>query len=108
MMLVAIGTADGKTMNPEHFGHSNTYLIYEFDGTNFIKKEERKNPYAETHLHAKVDEILEFLGDCKVWVGISMGKSSKKRLKELGYIPITVDTPEVSKALELVKMQLQG
>ncbi|EKF49760.1 hypothetical protein H17ap60334_03395 [Thermosipho africanus H17ap60334] len=105
-MKVAFGTIDGKKINDEHFGHSNIYVVYEFDGENFKKIEEIKNPYAETHMHAKVDEILEFLGHCKVWIGNSMGKGSMVKLEKLGYKPILVKSRTVDEALEEVKALL--
>ncbi|MBO8160517.1 MAG: dinitrogenase iron-molybdenum cofactor biosynthesis protein [Thermosipho sp. (in: Bacteria)] len=106
-MLIAIGTLDGIKINHEHFGHSKIYMIYEFDGKELIKKEERKNPYAETHLHAKVEEILEILGDCKIWVGKTMGKRSMKKLEELGYKPILINTTNINETLKKLKEKLQ-
>lgn len=105
-MLVAIGTVDGENINLEHFGHSKIYVIYDYDGKEFKKVEERENPYAVDHMHAKVDEILQIVGDCKVWVGFSMGKSSMKKLNELGYKPILVNTDKVEEALEEIKQKI--
>jgi predicted Fe-Mo cluster-binding NifX family protein len=107
-MKIAFGTIDGKQINDDHFGHSNIYVVYDYDGENFTKAEEIKNPYAETHMHAKVEEILEFLGHCKVWVGNSMGKGSMIKLDKLGYKPLIVEGKTVDDALEEVRFMLAG
>ncbi|WP_050899158.1 MULTISPECIES: NifB/NifX family molybdenum-iron cluster-binding protein [Marinitoga] len=107
-MKIAFGTKDGVHLNDEHFGHSELYVVYEYDGENFKKVEEIKNPYAETHMHAKVEEILEFLGHCKVWVGLSMGKGSMIKLDKLGYKPIIVESETVEDAMEELRFILAG
>jgi len=63
--LVAIGMKDKNLINDDH--------------------------YYGKHQHAKVEEILQILGDCKVWIGKSMGKGSIKKLKELNYETVLTD-----------------
>ncbi|MCD6104426.1 MAG: dinitrogenase iron-molybdenum cofactor biosynthesis protein [Thermosipho sp. (in: Bacteria)] len=99
-MLVAIGTLDGKKINPDHFGQSRVFVIFNYNNKTFEKIDERKNPYAENHLHAKVDEILELLRDCKVWIGKIMGKGSMKKLQKLGYKPILINAKTVEETLK--------
>ncbi|KLO21445.1 NifB/NifX family molybdenum-iron cluster-binding protein [Marinitoga sp. 1155] len=107
-MKIAFGTKDGIHINDEHFGHSEIYVVYDYDGNEFKKIEEIKNPYAETHLHAKAEEIKEFLGHCKVWVGNSMGKGSMIKLDKWGYKPLIVESKTVEDALEEVRYMLAG
>jgi len=90
-MLVAIGTLDGKKINPDHFGQSRVFVIFNYNNKTFEKIDERKNPYAE---------ILELLRDCKVWIGKIMGKGSMKKLQELGYKPILINAKTVEETLK--------
>ncbi len=43
-------------------------MVLRLDGSKIIEKEVRKNPYADSRVHARGDGILEVAGDCKVWV----------------------------------------
>jgi len=43
-------------------------MVLRLDGSKIIEKEVRKNPYADSRVHARGDGILEVVGDCKVWV----------------------------------------
>ncbi|ABR29890.1 NifB/NifX family molybdenum-iron cluster-binding protein [Thermosipho melanesiensis] len=105
-MKIAFGTNDGIFMNEEHFGHSKLYVIYDYKDGEFKKVEEIKNPYAETHMHAKVEEIKEFLGHCDVWVGKSMGKASMMKLKDWGYRTLLVEADTVEEALKEISTKL--
>ena len=67
-------------------------MVLRLDGSKIIEKEVRKNPYADSRVHARGDGILEVAGDCKVWVGKSIGKGSMKKLVELGYHSILTET----------------
>lgn len=103
--LVAVGTKDGVYLNDDHFGQSKIFVIFEVYGDRFAKVEERENPYFGRHQHAKVSEVLTVLGDCKVWVGSTMGAGSMKKLKEMNYDPFLV---EKGSAEEAVKAYLEG
>ncbi|OAA29361.1 dinitrogenase iron-molybdenum cofactor biosynthesis protein [Kosmotoga arenicorallina S304] len=98
--LVAVGTKDGAYLNGDHFGQSKTFVIFEVDGDRFTKVEERENPYFGRHQHAKVSEVLTVLGDCKVWIGSSMGAGSMKKLKEMNYEPFLVEEGSVKEAVK--------
>jgi len=105
-MKVAFATVDGERINDDHFGQSPMFVVLKLDGSKVIEKEVRKNPYADSHIHARVDEILEVVGDCKVWVGKSMGKGSMKKLVELGYHPILTEAETLNEALSDVLKRL--
>jgi len=105
-MKVAFATVDGERMNDDHFGQSPMFVVLKLDGSKVIEKEVRKNPYADSHVHARVDEILEVVGDCKVWVGKSMGKGSMKKLVELGYHPILTEAETLDEALNDILKRL--
>lgn len=105
--LIAVGTKDGNLVNDDHFGQSRTFSIFKFDVDHFEKIEDRDNPYYGKHVHAKVEDILEIVGDCKIWIGKSMGKGSMKRLKELNYITFITTKDTVNEAIEeFLKSQL--
>ncbi|MDN5338421.1 MAG: hypothetical protein PWQ20_1491 [Thermotogaceae bacterium] len=98
--LIAVGTKDGEIINDDHFGQSKIFSIFRLDGNNFVKIEERNNPYYDKHVHAKVEDILEIINDCKIWIGKSMGKGSMKKLKELNYITFLTSKDAALEAIE--------
>jgi predicted Fe-Mo cluster-binding NifX family protein len=106
-MKIAIGMSEKETINDDHFGQSKFFNIYEYKNGEFIKIEERENPKYGTHQHAKVSDMLEFLDDCKVWVGGAMGKGSYNKLKEMGYVPVIVESLKLNEALEEIKRVLE-
>ena len=98
--LIAIGTKDGELVNDDHFGQSKTFSIFKFEENGFVKIEERENPHYGKHIHAKVEDILEIIGDCKIWIGKSMGKGSMRKLKELNYVTFLTTKDTTSEAIE--------
>ncbi|BBE31186.1 hypothetical protein OSSY52_13270 [Tepiditoga spiralis] len=105
-MKIVIGLNENGFINKGHFGHSNEYIIFEYENGNFTEIERRINPLVKEHKHAKVEEILEIVGDCEVWVAKNMGKMSMLKLKEKNYKPILVDTDIIEKALNKIKEML--
>ena len=105
-MKIAFGTIDGDRINDDHFGQSPIFVVLELNGSEIVGREIRKNPYGGSHIHAKVDEILEVLGDCKVWVGRSMGKGSMKKLVDMGYEPVLTKAETVNEAFSDVLNKL--
>jgi len=111
LQRIAIGTNDKVNLSNKHFGMSKYFIIYDVDDNdNYIKIEERENPYSEdNHKHADTDEIMGVLSDCQVFIGKAMGKESQKRIKEeWNKIPIAAkDLNTVEEAIELfVKKEL--
>jgi len=99
--LIAIGTNDGFKLNDDHFGQSRYYDIYELDeGKCVVKLEARPNPYFENHKHAELDEILQVIGDCPVWIGAAMGQGSLKKLAEMDYEPVILEPMTIEEALK--------
>lgn len=102
-MKIAIGMKDEKKINEDHFGQSKFYNIYEYDGSNLELKEKRDNPYFGDGKHAKVGEIKEVVGDCKIWVAVAMGKQSRLNLIESGYKPILSKSNNLDDVLNEIK-----
>ena len=79
-MKIAVATDDGESIRKNHFGSSRYYQIIEILNGEIIKKELRRNPFAETddesHSHGQADTILDLLEDCSLFIGRSMGKKS--------------------------------
>ncbi|PVD17199.1 dinitrogenase iron-molybdenum cofactor biosynthesis protein [Mesotoga sp. Brook.08.105.5.1] len=99
--LIAIGTNDGFKLNDDHFGQSRYYDIYELDeGKCAVKLGARPNPYFENHKHAELDEILQVIGDCPVWIGAAMGQGSLKKLAEMDYEPVILEPMTIEEALK--------
>jgi len=99
--LIAIGTNDGFKLNDDHFGQSRYYDVYELDEDKCaVKLEARPNPYFENHRHAELDEILQVIGDCPVWIGSAMGERSLKRLAEMNYEPVILEPMTIDEALK--------
>jgi len=99
--LIAIGTNDGFKLNDDHFGQSRYYDIHELDESDFVVKvEARQNPYFGNHKHAELNEIMQVIGDCAVWIGTSMGERSLKRLAEMDYEPVILKPMTIDEALK--------
>ncbi len=93
--LIAIGTNDGFKLNDDHFGQSRYYDVYELDEDKCaVKLEARPNPYFENHRHAELDEILQVIGDCPVWIGSAMGEP------EMNYEPVVLEPMTIDEALK--------
>lgn len=102
-MKIALGIK-GNSVNNTHFGMSEKYRIYELenDMLNFV--EERINDKFTQHKHSEVEDIMEILSDCNVWVAKSMGKKSKEVIMELGYTPLIINADSIQEAeKEIVK-----
>lgn len=105
-MKIVLGLNEKGLITGDHFGHSNEYLIFDYKDGTFKELEKRINPLVKEHKHAKVEEILEIVGDCEVWVAQNMGKMSMLKLKEKNYKPILVNTNIIEDALKIVKEEL--
>lgn len=106
--LIAIGTNDGFKLNEDHFGQSRYYDIYELDESKCaVKLEARPNPYYENHKHAEVDEILQVIGDCPIWIGAAMGQGSLKKLAEMNYEPVVLKPMTIDEALKAYLNELK-
>lgn len=98
--LIVFGTKDGVKINDDHFGQSAIYVVCEVENGKVVKRSEIENPYHGNHMHAKVEEILEILGDYKVWIGKTMGNGSMKKLAKLGYEAFLTTKGTVEEALK--------
>ena len=105
-MKIAIGMRDNEKVNEDHFGQSKFYNVYEYDGSKVDLKEKRENPHFGVDKHAKVEDIKEVVGDCKIWVALTMGKQSRLNLIETGYKPILVKSDDLERVLKEIKIYL--
>ncbi len=96
-MRIAVATDDGKVVRFGHFGDAEMYYIYEFDGQDFKLVEKKENPYTDEKLGItehndprKAKIIYEFLKDCQVFLGHSMGMRNRKILEEKGILMVAL------------------
>ena len=96
-MKIALGIK-GSSVNNTHFGMSEKYRIYELENgmLNFI--EERINDNFTQHKHSEVEDIMEILSDCNVWVAKSKGKKSKEVIMKSGYTPLIINSDSIQEA----------
>ncbi len=80
---IAIAIDEDGQIWKGHFGIAPYYLIYD-NNKSFIEK--RLNPYgAKSEKHSHHDNpklIINFLSDCKIFVGKRMGRESEIKLKQ--------------------------
>lgn len=102
---IAIGMKDDDFLNDDHFGQSKFYNIYDYENNlKFIEK--RNNPHFGMDKHAKVNDIKEVIGDCKIWVAKAMGKQSRLNLIETGFKPIIIKSNNLNEVLKEIKIYL--
>ncbi|MGM0642085.1 MAG: NifB/NifX family molybdenum-iron cluster-binding protein [Thermotogota bacterium] len=105
-MNITIGMKDDKSINEDHFGQSKFYNIFKYDYDKLTFLEKRDNPYFGVDKHAKVEDIKEVVGDCKIWVAKTMGKQSRLNLIETGFKPIIVKSNDIDDVLKEIKIYL--
>lgn len=101
-MRIAVATDDGKVIRFGHFGDAEMYYIYDFDGKEFKLIEVKENPYTDEKLGItehndprKARIIYDFLKDCDVFVGHSMGMRNRKILEEMGILMVALKRKNV-------------
>ncbi len=102
MLKAAIATADGKHLWDGHFGQAPFYLICEFDGSHWVKREMRGNPLAVEGKHAHPDEIRQILSDCAIFAAREMGKKSRHLLEKKGVITFLKEAGSVEEIISLL------
>ncbi|MDK2812349.1 MAG: hypothetical protein PWQ78_559 [Petrotoga sp.] len=50
------------------------------------------------HKHSEVEDIMEILSDCNVWVAKSKGKKSKEVIMKSGYTPLIINSDSIQEA----------
>ena len=117
MTYIAIATDDGESVRFGHFGDAERYLIYNIDSagnSHFV--ETRENRYTDARLGLqqhnqpeKAKMMVQFLRDCRVFVGHSMGNKNKRILEKNGVLPLALQQRNipVAEALERAKQALR-
>jgi len=102
-MKLAIGTDDGFTIRSGHFGDSTYYSICEILNGQFFTQELRLNPFHdEKHaVHGQVDNIVELLNDCQIFIAKSYGKKSLKKIVENKIDAIITDQDDIERTVDL-------
>lgn len=73
-MKIVTGTNDKKTINPNHFGESRYFCVYEMLMGKESSVDCRENPFAGEHVPGKPQKIMELLNDCDVFIIRSIGR----------------------------------
>jgi len=105
-MKIAIGMREDNKVNEDHFGQSRFYSIHNYENGSLSFLENKDNPHFGIDKHAKVEDIKEVVGDCKIWVAKTMGKQSRLNLIESGYKPILVNSDDLDTVLKEIKIYL--
>jgi predicted Fe-Mo cluster-binding NifX family protein len=106
-MKIAVGTNDQTTINRKHFGESQYFAVFTVLNGEITRKEFRENPN-KTEAggeHGRTDVIIQFLNDCQIIIGQSMGH---KALGILGSHPIDVIISEIDDIQLAVEAYLVG
>lgn len=89
---VAVASSDGKFIN-RHFGHSNQFLVFELDETNYKFLELRQNAppcNGQEHHEGKMAESIDLLSDCRAILASRIGPGAAALLSSRGIIPLEV------------------
>ena len=104
-MKIAIGTDDKKMIRNGHFCQSRHYLVIEFLNGEIVSREYRRNPFKldkeGQHHQGQVEKILELLGDCRLFMAKSMGKTFLVSLTDRGIDCIISEIELIEQAVEL-------
>ncbi len=112
-MKVAFGMEDDKNLTDGHYGDSNYFLIYEFDGEKFRLLEKRENKAASVDEEAhgdvkKFKAVISQLEDVDVLAAFRMGPNFLRIRENTSKKVIFTKTKELEKALETVKKELKS
>ncbi len=97
---MAVATKSGMIVDM-HFGHADSFYIYETDGktVNFLEKRD-VNKYCDGQEHCdeednKIDRLIQTIQDCTYVLALRIGAAPKEKLKNKGIQSITTyDTIE--------------
>ncbi len=103
MIRLAVATDDRETVRFGHFGDAEHYLIFDVDDAGVAHLvEERENDFTDEKLGLKTHNqpqkalmMLDFLGDCRAFVGHSMGDKNKMILQAGGVLPVALRRRDV-------------
>ncbi len=116
-MKFAVATDDGETLRFGHFGDAKRYMIYEYKDGEFVFLTERENPYTDEKLGIekhddarKAGLIKDLLQDVDVFVGHSMGRQNRERLRKQGkkMVPLLKKNITIEEALKLSLSKIEN
>ena len=108
-MLFAVTSKDGKEIN-QHFGHAESFLIFEVDGGDVVLKEqktvEKYCSYDEAHPLRKhlLNAIADALKGCRAVVCSRIGQAPQMEMERLGIEVFTAEGPIEKTLTELAKV----
>lgn len=90
-MRIAVASSDGIVVN-QHFGHADTFYIYEKNKDGFHLLEKRKGlAFCQGGFHEETElkSAIELLLDCQVLYALQIGKGAQDALAEKGILSKT-------------------
>lgn len=90
-MKIAVASSDGIVIN-QHFGHAQTFYIYEKKEKEIRFLEQRKGrPFCHSGNHDDADlkSAIELLADCQFLYALQIGKGAQNALLEKEILPKT-------------------
>lgn len=92
MIRVAIASRDGKFIH-QHFGHAESFLVFEIDGDRYTCIDVRVNKPA-CHQHEHDDDAMarsiDLIHDCQAVLASRIGPGAQARLIEHGIHPFEI------------------
>jgi predicted Fe-Mo cluster-binding NifX family protein len=101
-MKLAVCTADKKTIFKDRFEESPGYLIFEILNGKITSEELRKNDYSgfnKLQNHEQIDQILDLLKDCTLFLGKTMRKESLEKIGSQNIDIIITDMENIDEAV---------
>ena len=112
-MKVAVGMMNEKMLTDDHFGESEFYLIFKWDGNNWklLERRENKAKTVEERMHGdprKFKAVIAQLEDVDVLLAYRMGPNIKRIIEHTNKIPIVTKNRELEKALNDLTEKLKA
>ena len=104
MKKIAVPLKGDKTSVSEHFGTCESYMLYETEGEEILKKEEVTNPSGGHHTGCTVPDFIHSLGASVIITG-GMGMMAIEKCKNYG---IDVVLGNLGPADDVVNGYLKG
>ncbi len=100
MTMVAICTKSGICVD-EHFGHADSFYVFEIDEYEMMLKEVRfaerycdcSHTAPASHREDRLDKIWELLHDCNMLFTAKIGEPPRKYLEDKGLMIVEMDCP---------------
>lgn len=108
-MKIGFSTADGKTINT-HFGHSESFDIYEINSKKYYKHMTRKVKIPENYRESsRIEARLNAISDCTILFITQIGPAAAARVTRSKIMPVKVNEgTEVIDQLDRLLIMLQN